>query len=327
MGAINRHEASEPNVSAVSSTDNNRLTQTRVQRALAAVLAAGFGLAFLFVSFPEIDLWISKAFFIEPTIFALTHSEERLAIIGYLRQAGFAITRITMIGLFVLIVVTYFFRRSRFWLNRKKLLYVFFCFALAPGLFVSVILKENWGRARPAHISDFGGKMEYTPPMMRTNQCTGNCSFPSGEASFAFCFLAFAMISRRRPLLIKLALGYGVFFAVLRVGEGGHFTSDVVFSALISLITCLTLYRFMFEGAYGYGQISTWVMKRTPTKLRSLMTDRLSDSDVAEEDAEKNKQHICTTHRETNMGADTSHTHRYGKTGADDPISAPKGGK
>ncbi|MEE2932899.1 MAG: phosphatase PAP2 family protein [Pseudomonadota bacterium] len=314
-------------MSAVSSTDNNRLTQTRVQRALAAVLAAGFGLAFLFVSFPEIDLWISKVFFIEPTIFALTHSEERLAIIGYLRQAGFAITRITMIGLFVLIVVAYFFRRSRFWLNRKKLLYVFFCFALAPGLFVSVILKENWGRARPAHIADFGGKMEYTPPMMRTNQCTGNCSFPSGEASFAFCFLAFGMISRRRPLLIKLALGYGVFFAVLRVGEGGHFTSDVVFSALISLITCLTLYRFMFEGAYGYAQISTWAMKRTPTKLRSLMKDRLSDSDVAEEDAEKNKQHICTTHREINMGADTSHTHRHGKTGADDPISAPKGGK
>ena len=314
-------------MSAASSTDNNCLTQTRVQRALSAVLAAGFGLAFLFVSFPEIDLWISKVFFIEPTIFALTYSDERLPIIGYLRQAGFAITRITMIGLFVLIIFAYFFRRSRFWQNRKKLLYVFFCFALAPGLFVSVILKENWGRARPAHIAEFGGKMEYTPPMMRTNQCTGNCSFPSGEASFAFCFLAFAMISRRRPLLIKLALGYGVFFAVLRVGEGGHFTSDVVFSALISLITCLTLYRFMFEGAYRYAQISTWAMNRTPTKLRSLITDRLSASDIAEEDAEKNKQHSRTIHGKTNMGADTSRTHRYGETGANDPVSAPKGGK
>ena len=270
-------------MSAVSSTDNNCLTQTRVQRVLSAVLAAGFGLAFLFVSFPEIDLWISEAFFIEPTIFALTHSEERLAIIGYLRQTGFAITRITMIGLFVLIVSAYLFRRSRLWQHRKKLLYVFFCFALAPGLFVSVVLKENWGRARPAHIAEFGGKMEYTPPMMRANQCAGNCSFPSGEASFAFCFLAFAMIAGRRPLLIKLALGYGVFFAVLRVAEGGHFTSDVVFSALISLITCLTLYRFMFENAYRYAQISTWALNRTPTKLKSIITDRVSASDSARE--------------------------------------------
>ena len=314
-------------MSAVSSTDNDCFTQTRVQRALSAVLAAGFGLGFLFVSFPEIDLWISKVFFIEPTIFALTHSEERLAIIGHFRQAGFAITWATMIGLFVLIVSAFLFRRSRLWQQRKKLFYVLFCFALAPGLLVSVVLKENWGRARPAHIAEFGGKMEYTPPMMRANQCTGNCSFPSGEASFAFCFLAFAMIARRRSLWIKLALGYGVFFAFLRVAEGGHFTSDVVFSALISLITCLTLYRFMFEGAYRYVQFSTWAMNRTPTKLKSLITDRVSASDPVEEEAEKNKKDSSENQRKTNIEADISHTHRNDKTGADYPISAPKSGK
>ncbi len=297
-------------MSAVSSTDNNSLSQTCVQRALASVLAAGFGLAFLFVSFPEIDLWISKVFFLEPTIFALTHSEERLAIIGYLRQTGFAVTRATMIGLFVLIVSAFLFRHSRLWQHRKRLLYVFFCFALAPGLIVSVVLKENWGRARPAHIAEFGGKMEYTPPMMRANQCTGNCSFPSGEAAFAFCFLAFAMITRRRTLWIKLALGYGVFFAFLRVAEGGHFASDVTFSALISLITCLTLYRFMFEGAYKYAQISTWALNRIPTKLRSVMTDRVSDSDFTDENAgeKKHENYETKKKRDNNIDADISHT-------------------
>ena len=254
-------------MSATSTTDDNCLSQTRVQRVLSAVVAAGFGLTFLLISFPEIDLWVSKQFFIEPTIFALTHSNERLVLIGYLREAGFVLSKMTILCLLVLIIFTFIFRRSKLVQYRKKILYVFFCFALAPGLLVSAILKENWGRARPAHITEFGGKMQYTPPMMRANQCSGNCSFPSGEAAFAFCFLAFAMITKRRGFWIKLALAYGAFFAFLRVAEGGHFTSDVIFSGLISIITCLTLYRFMFEGAFKYQQICNWMSRRMTTRF------------------------------------------------------------
>lgn len=250
-------------MSAETRSGDDRLTQTRVQRGLALVVAAGFAAAFLFVSFPGIDLWISEQFFVEPTIFALTHSDDRLAIIGHIRQAGFLITRITMIGLFILIVLACLLRYSPLRHYRKKLAYIFFCFAIAPGILVSVVLKENWGRARPAHIVEFGGKKTYTPPMMRADQCTGNCSFPSGEAAFGFCFLAFAMVARRRKFWIKAALAYGAFFAFLRVAEGGHFTSDVTFSALISALTCLLLYRFMFENAYGYPTIAGWTERRS----------------------------------------------------------------
>ena len=260
----------EQNVSAEKRSDEFELTQSRVQRALATVVAVGFSAAFIFVAFPEIDLAISKLFFVEPTIFALTHSDDRLEIIGFIRQTGFFITRVTMIGLIVLLVLAFFLRYSPIRHYRKKLIYIFFCFAIAPGILVSVVLKENWGRARPSHIVEFGGKMQYTPPMMRADQCTGNCSFPSGEAAFAFCFLAFAMVARRRRFWVKVAMAYGAFFAFLRVSEGGHFTSDVTFSALISTLTCLLLYRYMFEHAYGYPTHAEWIDRRTAPAIGAL---------------------------------------------------------
>lgn|GEM_PF-416018 len=265
-------------MSAENRSDASELTQSRVQRALAMVVAVGFSAAFIFVAFPEIDLAISKFFFVEPTIFALTHSDDRLEIIGFIRQAGFFITRVTMIGLFVLLVLSCLLRYSPLRHYRKKLTYIFLCFAIAPGILVSVVLKENWGRARPAHIVEFGGKKQYTPPMMRADQCTGNCSFPSGEAAFAFCFLAFAMMLRRRRFWIKMALAYGTFFAFLRVSEGGHFTSDVTFSALISVLTCLLLYRYMFEQAYGYPAHADWMDRRTAPAIGALkqFRDRLT---------------------------------------------------
>ncbi|HAA93891.1 MAG TPA: hypothetical protein DCE33_15695, partial [Rhodospirillaceae bacterium] len=267
-------------VSAETKSGDESFTQTRVQRALALVVASGFAAAFLFVAFPEIDLWISEQFFIMPTMFALTHSADRLEIIGYIRQAGFLITRITMVGLLVMIVLACLLRHSPLRHYRKKLAYIFLCFAIAPGIIVSVVLKENWGRARPSHIVEFGGKKEYTPPMMRANQCTGNCSFPSGEAAFGFCFLAFAMVARRRKFWVKMALAYGAFFAFLRVAEGGHFTSDVTFSALISVLTCLLLYRYMFERAYGYPTVADWTERRTAPAIGKFndIRNRLTSS-------------------------------------------------
>ncbi len=257
-------------MSAENGSDEVELTQSRVQHALAMTVAVGFSAAFIFVAFPEIDLGISKFFFVEPTIFALTHSDDRLQIIGFIRQAGFFITRVTMIGLLALLVLSLLLRYSPLRHYRKKLIYIFLCFAIAPGILVSVVLKENWGRARPSHIVEFGGKMQYTPPMVRADQCAGNCSFPSGEAAFAFCFLAFALMARRRKFWIKVALAYGTFFACLRVSEGGHFASDVAFSALISVLTCLLLYRYMIERAYGYPVHADWINRHTEPAIGAL---------------------------------------------------------
>jgi lipid A 4'-phosphatase len=246
------------------------MTQTRVQHALHMVVAGGFAAAFLFVAFPEIDIWVTQQFFIEPTIFALSHSDDRLQFIGYIRQAGFLISRVVMIGLLALLILACLLRVSPLKHYRKKMAYVLMCFILAPGLLVSAVLKENWGRARPAHIVEFGGKQQYTPPMVRSDQCSGNCSFASGEAAFGFCFLAFAMVARRRRFWIAAALAYGGLFAFLRVSQGGHFLSDVTFSALISVLTCLLLYRFLFEHAYGYDNFAGWVRRKTAPAIGAL---------------------------------------------------------
>ena len=52
-------------MSAENGSDEVELTQSRVQHALAMTVAVGFSAAFIFVAFPEIDLGISKFFFVK----------------------------------------------------------------------------------------------------------------------------------------------------------------------------------------------------------------------------------------------------------------------
>ena len=65
---------------------------------------------------------------------------------------------------------------------------------IGPGIIVNYILKDNFGRARPKDIIEFHGTKNFTKIFMISNQCTKNCSFPSGHAAIGFYFTAFAYI-------------------------------------------------------------------------------------------------------------------------------------
>jgi len=106
---------------------------------------------------------------------------------------------------------------------------------LGTGVVVNAILKENWGRPRPVDIQTFGGAGTFEPALHPSNQCNSNCSFVSGHAATGFTLLALGLLgapaTRRRWLLWGLAAGLST--GALRIAQGGHFLSDVLFSGLV----------------------------------------------------------------------------------------------
>ena len=107
--------------------------------------------------------------------------------------------------------------------------------ALGPGLVVNTLLKDNWGRPRPSTIAEFFGPNHYVPPLLPSDQCSDNCSFPSGHAALGFWLVAFAFLAPPpwRRVAVLAALGFGGGVGLIRIAQGGHFLSDVAFSGVI----------------------------------------------------------------------------------------------
>jgi lipid A 4'-phosphatase len=118
---------------------------------------------------------------------------------------------------------------------------------LGPGLLVNGLLKEQWGRARPAQT--FAGEAEFTAPFLITDQCDSNCSFVSGEASAAAA-LAIVLGTLLWPLLrgrtrrrcIALLALIAIVAAAMRVATGRHFLSDVLFAGFFTAFVALGLW-------------------------------------------------------------------------------------
>lgn len=96
-------------------------------------------------------------------------------------------------------------------------------------------------RARPRHVLDFGGDASFTPAWVVADQCHGNCSFVSGDVTFAASLLGRALLfpaTRRLPWL-----GYGLAATLvtsfLRMASGAHFLSDALFAGLIGILVAL----------------------------------------------------------------------------------------
>ncbi len=133
---------------------------------------------------------------------------------------------------------------------QQKWLYVLLCLIIGPGLVTNIILKDNWGRARPVQTESFGGTKQFTPPLLPTTQCqTRNCSFVCGEATSIFAmFFAFAIISAGvlRQRFFYLALSLGALSGLVRVVQGKHFFSDVIFAGVFMWLSCLFVWWAMF---------------------------------------------------------------------------------
>lgn len=138
--------------------------------------------------------------------------------------------------------------------------FMLLCLAIGPGLVANLILKDQWGRARPGHVTEFGGKKNFTPPLIPVKECPRNCSFVSGEASSMYMpfFAAAAIVPQGAPLLVVGGVVGGLAAGAVRMAQGGHFLSDVIFAGVFMALTVLVLRRLVFgppgpRGGDGHG--------------------------------------------------------------------------
>jgi membrane-associated phospholipid phosphatase len=142
-----------------------------------------------------------------------------------------------------------------FWPNRPTLmtgraaLFLILTLVLGPGVLVNTVLKDHWARPRPGMVTEFGGAMPFKPWWDPRGACRTNCSFVSGETSSAVWLAAPALLV---PLPWRyLALGgvavYAASIAFMRLLLGGHFLSDVVFSAIFTGLVIWAVHGLLFR--------------------------------------------------------------------------------
>lgn len=194
-----------------------------------------------FILYPEIDIIISSYFYHDG--FYLRGSNfERF----FYRSVPIVVSTLA-IGSIVIFIYNSYKKKNIFGIDKKTIIYILLVLSLAPGLIVNSLLKEEWGRARPMDIVEFGSTKKFTPAFVLSDQ-KGN-SFSSGHGAAAFSVLGFALLARkRRKLWIALALSYGVAVSYARIIGGGHFFSDSVTSFFIVYITTYALYGYLIKG-------------------------------------------------------------------------------
>lgn len=78
-------------------------------------------------------------------------------------------------------------------------------------------------------------------------QCQRNCAFACGDASVGFFFLAPAFIlAKRRRAWLAVGLAAGGLLGLMRLAQGGHFLSDVIFSFYIVYFSAWLLHRWCY---------------------------------------------------------------------------------
>lgn len=227
------------------------LQQTLCLSALAAAVFVVFGL------WPGLDLWVSGLFYASATgfdgfagggwnalrlaVWRLSEIVLALSILAYLaqRMAPFPLLRAT----------------------RRVSAFIAVLYLLGPGLLVDVILKPLWGRARPAQTTEFGGTLAFSPPHVLSRQCTGNCSFVTGEVAgaVALAVALFLLLDRLgrwiSPVNRRIAQGVillvPLFVGVQRIAAGRHFLSDVLLAAIFVLLCAVLVKTLVLQPRSG----------------------------------------------------------------------------
>ncbi|MDP2833099.1 MAG: phosphatase PAP2 family protein [Pseudomonadota bacterium] len=207
--------------------------------------ASALAFTLIFLAFPQLDLIANGVFYSPQHGFLLTGNvlfDTLRAYLGILVIALLA-TPVVVWGL------SKRAKNSEEWRARRPAaLFLALSLLLGPGLLVNTVFKDHWGRARPSQIEAFGGTARFTPAWVISDQCHKNCSFVCGDASVGFALLAIAFVSRRPRLWLFVGLVTGSALGLMRMGQGGHFFSDVIFSFYSVYFAAWALHRFMTRG-------------------------------------------------------------------------------
>lgn len=208
------------------------------------LLPTGIAFALLFLAFPGLDIAVSGLFHRPETGFILQHDPTLGAI---RRNLEVPLAIFLVLGLAYLAWTTWRGPPAGFADRRRQVVYLILVLVVGPGLLVNGIFKDHWGRARPMDVREFDGPDRFTPAWVISDQCDRNCSFVCGDASVGFALVAPAFIARRPRRWLAVGIGTGGLLGLMRIGQGGHFLSDVVFSFYAVYLAAWLLHRWMFN--------------------------------------------------------------------------------
>jgi lipid A 4'-phosphatase len=202
--------------------------------------------AALFLLVPQVDLWVSALFYRPQHGFTLRDREPAALIYHTIPWISWGIVVVVAAAAAWLFLM----QRPLWRFDRKALLFVALSTALGPGLLANSVLKDHWGRARPTQIEAFGGAHHFTPAPLPAAECRRNCSFVSGHAALGFSLVAFAFLLPPGPIRrrgVATALGFGALVGLVRIAQGGHFLSDVVWAGLLVFGVAAGLHWWIVE--------------------------------------------------------------------------------
>ncbi len=217
------------------------------------ILCFGIISALLFWQYPELDIKTSALFFNSEKGFYLAENFW-VAGIYHLVPIVTLIVVVTLLGILSIKILHHYFPAQALLQKIKNLptysvlFYLILALILGPGLVTHEIFKEGFGRPRPREISEFDGNKTYTPPWVISSQ--EGKSFTSGHAAMGFYITAVALLfskPRLRKTIYSTGILLGGTIGLVRIMQGGHFLSDIAFTAFTILLLNHTLYRFFFR--------------------------------------------------------------------------------
>ena len=203
---------------------------------------------YVFKTWPEIDLYISNLFFDRDKFPLSMEFTPIITVIDRFIEFG-------CIALWVTFVVKlarreYKHNGLQYTPLMRKLFYL-----SSVGLLGSVgavhFIKRYIMRCRPNYIDFFGGPSPFTEIWVRnmseavnTSKCV---SFVSGHSAIGFLIyaIAFTLPVNKRFKFILLGTLVGGLFGFIRIIQGQHFLSDVIFSGYVVYFSAVVLAIFI----------------------------------------------------------------------------------
>lgn len=234
------HRLSQRTRATLQVTRGPLLAAGLIMTSVAAFILAASG----FLLSPGLDIAVADIFYIPghgfighvPWVVALRFALKGIYVVG---------ATLAVIGL-VWSVIT---ARPFAGLTAIRWLFLTLALSVGPGLVANVLLKDQMGRARPNQVEIFGGGKKFTPPLIAAKQCQRNCSFVSGEAAsmFALFFALAFLVTRHSTVLIGAALAMGSLAGLIRMAQGAHFLSDVVFAGIFMCVSAAGLHLLIID--------------------------------------------------------------------------------
>jgi lipid A 4'-phosphatase len=223
-------------------------------------LGGGLGLAVsvaVFKLWPELDLLITRYFF-EASSQSFPPNQSSFV------QAVYVATPLLSRALFVVCCLGWLVLKmwptpaALAW--RRRMLAWLLMAVVGLGLVVDWGLKDNVGRPRPEQLQVFGNSKPFVPAFELSTHCDVNCGFVSGHAAAGFSLMIWGIWSAwpRRKRWLVIGTVAGLFIGSVRIMQGGHFLSDVIFSGWAVWLTYVSIRQtWLWLRRQGFKRYST----------------------------------------------------------------------